>query len=114
MSNEKTAEKQKNDEAKTEKISNLNKYKGYRIFFWIFIFLTVLSLINMLTVDYVQTQHKIGVGLLSYFLGLIFSVFGSSFGALIMVISETISSLSFIWIILIFVMLSKIKKFKNN
>lgn len=111
--NEKAAEKQKILEAKTEKISDLDKYKKYRIFFRIFIALTILSIIDMMTREFMSAQG-VTTGYISLLLGAIFSIFGESFAALMMVVFDTIFSLALIWIVLIFVMRSKMKKFKNN
>lgn len=111
--NEKAAEKQKIVEAKTEKISDTDKYKKYRIFFRIFIALTILSIIDMMTREFMSAQG-VTTGYISLLLGAIFSVFGDSFAALMMVVFDTIFSLALLWIVLIFVMRSKMKKFKNN
>lgn len=100
-------------EAKIEKITDPQKYNKYRIYFWAFTILTILSLLDMMTRDIMSSKYEITNGFISLVIGAIFSIFGESFGAIMMVVFDTIFSLVLIWIILIFVMKSKMKKLKK-
>jgi len=100
-------------EYKNENISNLGEYKRYRIFLWIFIILSVLSLIDIISRNYTSVDWS-GAGFLTIILGLFFSSFEINFGIAEKHIFNFIFSLAPLWIVLMFVMNKKMKKLRPN
>ncbi len=102
----------------TKKVFNEASLKKHQLYFYLFFSLSILSLIDIGTRQFVSVQYGLSdTGVVSFFTGVIFGVISSTISGIIITFLNLIFSFAILWIpiaIIEYFHVKKIEKAKNN
>lgn len=119
MPNEKMSELNKKETSPSKQINfNPITLKKHQHYFYAFLGLSILSIIDIGTRQIVSAQYGLSdVGLVSFFVGVIFGTISSTISGIVITILSLIFSFAILWIpitIIEYFHVKKIEKAKNN